>query len=183
MLYFWSSFSPWNLEWMYQLYLFHLIYLYLLAYCSVLSLHGFSVSWLLSILLCFPNKYGSQNVLSWQTNWLVSRSLHMKSDNRDIFTLICLILTPNSPHSHPYSPHSQHDFPDSHHFYPDSPHSYPDSSHSYHCPHPLSQFSILAFTDSQTFMIKCSKLFVRRAANQIGNNTIGKNIVEYIVLL
>ena len=48
---------------------------------------------------------------------------------------------------------------------------------------PFSQFSILAFTDSQTFMIKCSKLFVRRAANQIGNNTIGKNIVEYIILL
>ena len=43
---FWFSCSPWDLEWMFLLYLFHLIHSFLLAYCSVLSVHGLSVSWL-----------------------------------------------------------------------------------------------------------------------------------------
>ena len=45
---FWFSCSPWNLEWMFLLYLFHLIHSSLLAYCSVLSVHSLSVSWLQS---------------------------------------------------------------------------------------------------------------------------------------
>ena len=51
---FWLSCSPWNLEWIRLLYLFHLIHSFLLAYRSVLSVYGLSVSWHQSILLCFP---------------------------------------------------------------------------------------------------------------------------------
>ena len=56
---FWFSCSRWTLEWMFLLYLFHLIHSSLLAYCSVLFVHGLSVFWLRSISLCFHNKYGS----------------------------------------------------------------------------------------------------------------------------
>ena len=44
MLSFWSFFSPWKLEWMYFLYLLLLIHSSLLAYCSVLSVHGLRLS-------------------------------------------------------------------------------------------------------------------------------------------
>ena len=43
------SFSPWNFEWMFFLYLFHLSHSFLLAYCSVLSVHGLPVSWCLAL--------------------------------------------------------------------------------------------------------------------------------------
>ena len=73
-----------------------------------------------------------------------------------ILTLILVIPTLNSPHSHPYSsrshpdsphshPYSTHSHPDSHHSHPDSRHSHPDSRHSHHSPHsfPDSQFRLL----------------------------------------
>ena len=58
--FFWFSCSPWNLEWVFLLYLFHLIHSSLLEYCSVLPVYGLPVSWLQSILLCF------RPMFSWQ---------------------------------------------------------------------------------------------------------------------
>ena len=48
MLYLWSFFSPWNLDWMHRLYLSHLVHSSLLTYCSVLSVHVLSLlySWI-----------------------------------------------------------------------------------------------------------------------------------------
>ena len=57
---FWFFCSPWNLEWMFLLYLFHLIHSSLLEYCSVLFVYGLPVSWLQSILLCL------RPMFSWQ---------------------------------------------------------------------------------------------------------------------
>ena len=78
-----------------------------------------------------------------------------------IFTLIPMIPTPNSPHSHPDSSHSQ----------PDSLHSRPDSPHSHHSSHSVPRFPIPAFTDSQIksqsfldfnnfFMYRLKKFFI-----------------------
>ena len=79
-----------------------------------------------------------------------------------ILTLILVIPTLNSPHSHPYSSHSHPDSPPSHpcstHSHPDSHHSHPDSPHSHHSPHsfPDSQFRLLQivpfFHDIKIFM-------------------------------
>ena len=76
-----------------------------------------------------------------------------------ILTLIPLIPTPNSPHSHSFPLHSYPDFPHSHHSYPNSLHSHhshhdfrhyhADSPHFNHSPHFDPRFLIPAFTDSQ----------------------------------
>ena len=79
--------------------------------------------------------------------------IHHFHSHAKILTLIPLIPTPNSPHSHPdsmhshpYSSHFQPDSPHCHHSHldspnshpysshsnPDSPHSHPDSPHSHH---------------------------------------------------
>ena len=83
MLFFWSSFSPWNLEWMLLLYLFHLVNSSLLAYCSICpwSVCLLGLEYFAMFLNCFHNKCGA-NFLSRQLDWLVPRSLHMKSGNR-----------------------------------------------------------------------------------------------------
>ena len=75
--------------------------------------------------------------------------IHQFHSYTKILTLIPLIPTPSSPHSHPYSSHSH---PDSPHSHPDSPHSHhsqADSPHSHHSPHSVPRFPIPAFTDSQ----------------------------------
>ena len=95
MLSFWSSFSPWNLEWMYLLHIFHLTRSTLLAYCSDLSVLGLSVSWLLSILLCFRPIFSKQ--LWWLKIFVpinrltFPRSLHMKIGNATYWTVLARI--------------------------------------------------------------------------------------------
>ena len=59
---------------MFRLYLFYLMNCSLPAYCSVLSAHGLSLSWVLSILLCFRAAYyktrntGTRNYGTWNTS-------------------------------------------------------------------------------------------------------------------
>ena len=103
--------------------------------------------------------------------------IHHFNSYTKILTLIPLISTPNSPHSHLYSlhfhpdsPHSRpsspHSHPDSlhsHHFHSDSPHLHPDSPHSHsdsphshpdsrpshHFCHSVPRFPIPAFTEAE----------------------------------
>ena len=68
--------------------------------------------------------------------------IHQFHSCTKILTLISLIPTTNSPHSHPYSPYSHHY---SLHSHPDSPHSHSDSPHSHIplIPFPDSPFRLL----------------------------------------
>ena len=70
--------------------------------------------------------------------------IHQFHSYTKILTLIPLIPTLNSPHSHSDSPHSHpyrpHSHPDSLH----SHHSHPDSPHSHHSPHSVPGFPISA---------------------------------------
>ena len=72
MLSFWSAISPWNLEWMYFLSLFHLVnssvQFCLSMVCQSLGSWVFCSSMLLYVFnLCFHNKYGGWKFLSRQT--------------------------------------------------------------------------------------------------------------------
>ena len=85
---FYLCWSPWNLAWMFLLYLFNLKHSSLLAYCSVLSAHGVSVICLLTSecvvmfwTYVFITNMVAKIFLSRQSDWLALRSLRMKSDN------------------------------------------------------------------------------------------------------